>query len=463
MTKKVRLTLIFLLIIAVVGGATGVTLMKFMPKKARYTYSATEEVFKNPLMGFAPSADSKRSVADNSLVYVDVTFRELEPEEGVYAFEEIEASNYLDRWREEGKHVVFRFVCDKPGDEPHRDIPDWLYEKIEGDGKNYDTSYGKGFSPNYENPIFMEAHAKAVLALGEHFGQDTFFSYVELGSLGHWGEWHVMYEAGIPRIPSEEVRRNYITPYLTAFPHAKIMMRRPFRAAEEYGFGLFDDMAGHPESTEEWLDWIENGGDYSQAQEEDALVPMPDAWKTAPIGGEFNSDLTMEYMLRYHIDETVDLIRRSHTTFLGPKSPTGSSEGSGSDCVEGIEAVLKTMGYRFSIARADITNSTWKEELTVSLSWENNGIAPIYWDWTPYLYIVDENGQAISKTPVDIALSELCPGDSMKTKTRISTADLPEGAHTLCIGIEDPLSGEPSVYFTMDAERIGTLSVLCTF
>ena len=31
--------------------------------------------------------------------------------------------------------MVFRFVCDLPGDEPHRDIPDWLYEKTK-DGKD---------------------------------------------------------------------------------------------------------------------------------------------------------------------------------------------------------------------------------------------------------------------------------------------------------------------------------------
>ncbi len=82
--------------------------------------------------------------------------------------------------------------------EPHRDIPDWLYEKTK-DGKDYDISYGKGYSPNYANRVFTEAHAKAVAALGKRFGQDTFFSYVELGSLGHWGEWHIKTGEGLVR------------------------------------------------------------------------------------------------------------------------------------------------------------------------------------------------------------------------------------------------------------------------
>ena len=34
-------------------------------------------------------------------------------------------------------------------------------------------------------------------ALGEHYGKSDLVSYVELGSLGHWGEWHVAYYIGI--------------------------------------------------------------------------------------------------------------------------------------------------------------------------------------------------------------------------------------------------------------------------
>ena len=40
---------------------------------------------------------------------------------------------------------------DVPGEEKHMDIPEWLYDKIEGQGTWYDMEYGKGFSPNYQN------------------------------------------------------------------------------------------------------------------------------------------------------------------------------------------------------------------------------------------------------------------------------------------------------------------------
>ena len=314
-------------------------------------FAKSSEILKNPVMGFAPAADYREAAADNTLVYMDVTWRELEPAPGVFAFETIEKENHLDEWRAAGKHVVFRFLCDKPGDEPHRDIPDWLYEKT-GDGKDYAISYGKGYSPNYANRVFMEAHAAAIAALGERYGRDTFFSYVELGSLGHWGEWHVKYEDGLPRLPGEAVRRQYITPYLAAFPHAKILMRRPFLEAKKRNFGLFNDMAGDRDSTEDWLDWITNGGDYDQTGETGALAAMPSVWNTAPVGGEFTSRYSFAELLGPRLQETAALIRRSHTTFLGPKCPHGFSESGGAGLRDGAGEILKNLGYRLRVREA---------------------------------------------------------------------------------------------------------------
>lgn len=456
MSKFLKRFAVFLLVAATIGAC----LMIFGGKTTAYQFKESTETLKNPLIGFAPSADYEDAAADNTLVYVDITWRELEPSEGVYAFAAIEEENYLARWKSEGKHVVLRFVCDIPGDQPHRDIPDWLYDKISGDGKNYDISYGKGFSPNYSNPVFIAAHKKAIEAMGGHFGKDGFVSYIELGSLGHWGEWHVMYEAGIPRIPSELVRRQYIEPYVTAFPNTKIMMRRPFHIAKTNNFGLFNDMAGDKAATDEWLDWIRNGGDYSQAEEENALSPMPDVWKTAPIGGEFTSSHSFAWMLKDNLAQTIQLIRNSHTTFLGPKCPHGFSESGGAGLKAQASEVLKNMGYRLRVQNATVSKTFLKDKMTVSLAFINEGVAPLYFDWPTYLYLLTSSNQVIKKYPVDIKLSKLTGKTVLKTKNMIELKQLPKGSYKLCIGIEDPMTNVPAVSFAMAAPRINTLSVL---
>ncbi len=414
-------------------------------RKTIKQYKESQAAFGNPLMGYAPSAWYNEVSEDISLLYMDITWAELEPEEGVYNWASIDEENQISRWRKEGKHLVFRFVCDIPGEEAHMDIPEWLYEKSGKAGKWYDGEYGKGFALDYNNPTIISCHEQAVKALGEHFGQDGLISYVELGSLGHWGEWHVNYSEGIQRIPREAVRDKYILPWTEAFPDARILMRRPFASAEKYGFGLYNDMTGQPEATQSWFDWINNGGEYDQTGEKNVIVPMKDFWKTAPSGGEFTSSLSMEEMLDTNLSGTVEMIREAHTTFLGPKIPD-------ENYVDGYKEVLKNMGYRLWISMAELKNTAKGSRL--KLTWENSGVAPMYKEWPVYVYIEDESGKLVEKSRISIKISSLLPGEKATTLTALETErlnSLLEKGYRLSVGIEDPMTELPCVRFAMEA------------
>ena len=413
-------------------------------RKTIKQYKESQAAFGNPLMGYVPSAWYNEVSEDISLLYMDITWAELEPEEGVYNWASIDEENQISRWRKEGKHLVLRFVCDIPSDEEHMDIPEWLYEKSGKAGKWYDGEYGKGFAPDYNSPTIISCHRKAVRAIGEHFGQDGLISYVELGSLGHWGEWHVNYSEGIQRIPREAVRDKYILPWTEAFPDAMILMRRPFAAAEKYGFGLYNDMTGQPEATQSWLGWINNGGEYDQTGEKNVIVPMKDFWKTAPSGGEFTSSLSMEEMLDTNLSGTVEMIREAHTTFLGPKIPD-------ENYVDGYKEVLKNMGYRLWISMAELKNTAKGSRL--KLTWENSGVAPMYKEWPVYVYIEDESGKLVEKSRISIKISSLLPGEKATTLTALETErlnSLLEKGYRLSVGIEDPMTELPCVRFAME-------------
>ena len=81
------------------------------------------------------------------------------------------------------------------------------------------------------------------------WGNDDFIAYIELGGLGHWGEWHVHSDAGIRQLPRKEVRNDYIAPFQPAFPKAKILMRRPFDTGLEGDFGIYNDVFGDKSAT----------------------------------------------------------------------------------------------------------------------------------------------------------------------------------------------------------------------
>lgn len=448
MMKK-RKSWILLMVVALLTMGVTITAAEMMDvalfaKETVMTFEMTNKTVRNPLVGFAPDATLQDEIANNNLVYVDITFRELWPEKDGFAFEAIEAENNMDRWRQEGKHVILRFISDYPQAEAHLDIPDWLITETGWDGDYYDNSYGKGYSPNYSNPLFIEYHAQAIAALGERYGQDTFISYVQLGSLGHWGEWHTYFESGVRQLPNEDIRRQYVLPYLEAFPHAKLLMRRPFQIAKEFNLGLYNDMTGHPQYAREWFDWIENGGEYDQTFEEDGLVAMADAWQTAPIGGEFTSAIPMLNMLVVNLDQTLQMIRDSHTSFLGPKVPYAESQHS-QRYYDGADQVLNALGYRLGVTKSVWTEPYLGNTKKIKLTWENSGSAPMYWDWPVYLYIYDANNELISQLPVDLQLTKLLPGKTMQTVTEIP-ADINLGSTGfLYVGIVDPMTEQPAV------------------
>ena len=455
--KKHKKMICVIVIIAVAFIAAVFVLGEYLLKKEQKSYSMSREVFGNPLMGYAPWSWNKEVSEDINLIYMDITWRELEPEEGQFDWETISKENQLDRWREEGKHMVLRFVCDVPGDESHMDIPDWLYEKIGQDGTWYDMEYGKGFAPDYGNELFIRYHEKAVVALGEYLGTDTFVSFVELGSLGHWGEWHVNYAAGIQRLPLEDVREQYVLPWIDAFPNAKLLMRRPFTPAKEYGLGVYNDMTGHPKDTKEWLTWMEEGDEYGQTGEENAVVPIPDFWKKAPVGGEFTSSLSMEEMLQSNLNETLNLLEESHVTFLGPKIADAEYK-------EGYQAVLANMGYRLWISEASITQTFSGVQL--NMVWENDGAAPMYVDWPVYVYVENEAGEIVETVPVEIELSTLLPGEQQHVSVNLESLGhfgLERNGHCISVGIVDPMTGENAVRLSMDAAQKDGRTVLWVY
>ncbi len=420
----------------------------------KYEFTATDDVLNNPMTGFAAVADYEELAATTSLVYLPILWSELEPEEGHYDFDYINGEYNLEKWRLMGKQVVLRFVCDIPGDEEHMDIPQWLYEKT-GDGTFYDCSYGKGYSPDYANEVFIEYHRKAIEALGEEYGQDSFVCYVELGSIGHWGEWHVNYNAGIKPVPTEEVCALYIEPYLNAFPNAKLMMRRPYSYVSENNFGIYNDMTGSKESTDEWLSWINEGGSQTSAEEPISYTSCPDIWASAPVGGEFTSSISMSEMLGDELSETIELLKDTHMSFIGPKIPDLDEQEL---YPEAVKEVLKNVGYRYGISEVSIVKDSNFGKAYVSMTVNNYGVAPMYYDWPLCVYLYDNAGNIVKRIETDIKVSEIAGGKSSKTRFLVDYKSLGlSDTLKVAVGIEDPATGKPAIELDMEVESLDNL------
>ncbi len=414
------------------------------------TYPASGRELVNPYMGnVAWANDASEREQPFTLVYAGLLWSDFEPGEGVYDFESFEKANHFDKWRLEGKHVILRFVMDQPGNRSHRDIPDWLFTKTGKDGEAYRISYGRGYNPNYENPVLIEAHAKAIAAIGERYGQDPLIAYVELGSLGHWGEWHV--HDKLRPLPLSPIRDLYVAPYLAAFPKARLMMRRPFSIAAQNNMGLFNDASGEAKATEAWLSWIEKGGTYDQTEEGNALASMADAWRTAPIGGELSTSIKDTTLLGNMLDDVLRLFERSHTSWIGPGSFVNIKRGG--EYQKALDQLNRTIGYRLRVEESEVLQ-TADGSVHVDLTWVNDGIAPFYFDWIPSLRIAGGDG-AGTILYLDMKLRDVQPGETIPVSLSIDKAVLPEGKCTVYAGIVDPVTGDAGIELAMDTARQG--------
>ena len=440
-SRKKKLWLVICLIIITSGLYAIFVYLNTRNTGTKFEYTLSDKSFGNPLMGYVPSAEEKTVSEDVHLVYVDITWKELEPKKGHYNWETIEESNQFKRWKKEGKQVVLRFLLDYPGKSSHKDIPDWLGNEISDLGDAYNTSYGKGFSPNYQNKLLRKYYKEAVTAMGQRWGNDDFIAYIELGGLGHWGEWHVHSDAGIRQLPRKEVRKDYIAPFQPAFPKAKILMRRPFDTGLEGDFGIYNDVFGDKSATKTWLNWIQNGGSYDQTQEQAALKAMPKAWEKAPIGGELTSSQSMSTLLGNNLDELTEEAKAAHLTFLGPKVAEDIGDGQAA-----YKKLLKNMGYRLWVSGLKISKGESKVEITLNL--ENSGVAPLYGDWPVVLYLCNTNGKVLQAQQLECRLSELLPDQT--TEVKASFAYSKDQNYQVKLGILSPMTQVPSVHFAMN-------------
>lgn len=444
---------IFAVVLFACGGAAAAETMTEPPVKSiNVTYFPGESnaVLANPYMGWAPWAKSTAHLQPFTLVYANLSWRELEPgARGDFDWAGFENRNNFSYWTSCGVKIIIRFYLDNPADRAHLDIPDWLHGAIGAyEGTAYNTSVGRGFSPNYGDSSLIFEHRRVIAALGARYGADDRIAFVELGSLGHWGEWHCWPYApadGGPSgvFPALPVSDQYVQHYLDAFPANKLMMRRSYQKAKDNGFGLFNDMFGDKVSLDSagwgWLWGIDRGYTDDIGQPQPA---MPEFWKKAPSGGEFANNDPQVYLTDKAFGETIRQARKSHTSWLGPSCPADMAVG----CPEqaNIDALMKTMGYRFVlIAETHAEATAAGDSLTVAMTWRNKGVAPFYLRWPLELSLADSSGAIVAAARTDADIRSWMPGRTTVTQVLGVPFDLGEGTYTLCVAILDPSTGSP--------------------
>lgn len=417
-----------------------------VPKSIAYWYQPVGGKIVSPLAGLAVDArtdpDSLRR--EYSLAYARVTWRELEPEKGVYAFEEFEQSAHLPKWRERGVRLVLRLSLDEPGVEGHMDIPDWLFEET-GDGVFYATDEGSGYSPDYSNLLLQDAHGKLLEAISRRYEDSGVLAYVEMGSLGERGEWSTNRKGGAPALPMMDVASVYIWQYYSAFSNTPVLSRRPYRETILLRGGAYNPSLGDEEETWDWANLFAFGGWDDQLDAE--LRPQENFGLDSPSGAALDekyADVPEMALLR--------MATECRATYI-----YGDFEGEASYLADALETGA---GYRFWVRQADWPGKVRRDySLYVDLTVRNDGVAPLPRSWPVELALFLE-GEIAHRERIETDPYSWLPGDTSARVRLTIPSDMESGEYTLAIAILDPDTGEAAVRFAMEGDSFGLWSAL---
>ncbi|MCR5233656.1 MAG: DUF4832 domain-containing protein [Lachnospiraceae bacterium] len=400
----------------------------------------------NPLMGFAPDASNEALCKGTDLVFIPVTFAEWEPREGFYDTASLERRYNIERWKKENKHAVIRFMCDVPDAHDHMDIPKWLYD-MTGTGTHYDTGLGKGYSPDYADATFIRYHERALKKLAEYCNSDHFVVFVELGSIGHWGEWHAAGTNGRSLMPEPSVCADYARLYSESFVNARLLTRRNYDFAVGGMMGCYNDMVGAKEDTEEWLGWLENGGTQETSGDDLVLTGVGSYGKKEPVGGEFTSSVPMETLMTSQMGEVLAMISSSNMTFIGPMVPDYLS----GETSLAADSVLKRLGYRIYVSEIRSQYDFADDIMELSVTFKNAGRAGFFFDWPVTVYIFDANKKQVYWEGLDLDLRELSSDDGIEAVSRIPVTQEIRDEFYIGISITD-YDGNDHIKLAIDSE-----------
>ena len=406
-------------------------------------YDASENVPENPLIGYAPRAELEEDCENTNLVFIQLPFSELEPEEGTFAFDRIEDKYHLEKYRRAGKHGVLRLVCDSPGSQAHRDIPEWLYAAT-GTGKPYADASGKGYAPDYADETFLAAHEEALLRLADWCRKDSFISYVEMGSVGQNGDWDSTAPSAEGLAPSEETLARYAAQYEQAFPaDSGIRLMNSSVSGQTAGAGEWKDALGDTKTVPGWIaaridvpavrSQETAAGAAAEGIAETGGEEELSAWMKGPVGGGLTEKVPMDDLLMDSLSDTLGQLRSAHVSFIGPVCPDASRQGT-----NGSGMILRDVGYCIYLSRLQTTVDFIRDDLLLHFTFSNIGHAPLYWDWPVTMYIYDREGQCVREEVLDLAVSGLMPGESTTVTGSVKYSRKLLKGYTAAISIKSP-------------------------
>jgi hypothetical protein len=400
-----------------------------------FTLTEIDDVLPNPFKGYAPWIGIGNPVYETKLQQATFGWRDLEPEKGNYNWSHLERN-----WGNialSGRRVGFRVAAEIPGS-GQNDTPQWLIDqgiKMRG----YSIDGHDGFAPDWDDSLFLAAHHDFILALGARYDQDSRVAWIDIGSYGFWGEWHVWLNDSLAA--TQATKQAILDDYFEAFPTKKMVIAFDDDFATKYvtdrGGGIRNDCLGEEDSNNWYLSSLNR------------IDPTLNdrVWKTAIITGEFcgsSYGATMGTTERFDLNYA--FIQETHWSYIG--SAGGAINPEDDEHRANLDKLHKKLGYRFVLRNVTHSQSIdSNSDLSVTITVENKGVAPFYYDWPLAFSLITQDGEVALEKQLDVDIKTWLPGIHTFTETVKIAEDLDSGQFEVKLAILDPDTGKPGVMF----------------
>jgi hypothetical protein len=390
-------------------------------------------------------SDALQSFPGESVVYLRVTWAQLEPEEGKFNWTLLDTP--AQRWIDAGKQCAFRVSCHETG--LRYATPEWV-KKAGARGYNIDiggqfpnrsritTEEGHTWEPAYDDPIFMEKLENFLKVMSERYDNNPNVAFMDIGSYGTWGEGHTVHASKIDYPFS--VYKTHIDLHCKYFRNTQLCISDDVDGwnntngiypvmdyALSQGVSMRDDSILSP-STEEWLYYH---GDMAQR-----------FWPTLPVIMEHAHYAKIKADKRFGPkgENIIKAVEDYHATYLSIHAwPYEYLE----DNREIIDKINRRLGYRLQMNEISYPGRVRiGEPFVIRTSWSNAAVAPCYKGGYPCFTIKDDkNGIVSSHVDRSLDVKELevaVPGMAKKLLLETDVA--------IAMGFREIFKGEEKLF-----------------
>ena len=384
-----------------------------------------------------PQAPTKPDFPDTSVSYCRWYWNVLEPEQGKFHWEIVDLA--LEEARAHGQTLSIRLM-------PYSNqypLPEW-YRNSGARRANIPTDKdGQIWQPDFSDALYLKYWGELVAEAGKRYDGNPSLDSVDISSVGYWGEgWS-------PYMPAFPYQKALIDIWLAAFPRTTLLMnfdeQQALRYGTEHGAGWRLDCLGDMRTS--------STNPYFPAEmleiypQQIVRTGIQDVWQHKPVSLETCYTVGGWKERGYDLDYILEQALRWHVSTVNIKSAPIPSEWKNQ-----FDAFQKKIGYRFNLRRLEYSKVVAPGTMMpVHMWWLNEGVAPIYKEFTVAMQL--KSSQAAALIPVPLDIRKWLPGDGVYDGTLYVPDNLPDGDYDVRVGILDPRTGQPAIRLAVEGRQ----------